>query len=316
MNRFCYRLYQSSLSDGLIHPGVRIIVSLSGGVDSLSLSLLLCEFRDKTDLDLHWVHFNHGLRPESAAEEDFVRNLSLEKDIPLTTVRTDQLRGQRGMQSKARRWRYEHLNRIRSEHGFDRIATGHQLNDLIETQIWRLLRGASLFSLNPISKCSPPYIRPLLHTPKSELEQYLRDQNQPWCEDSSNAENAYTRNLIRNQLIPMMQQCAGGRLEDKFLALDRDARLLAELFEQCVPPDCYQQAVLPYSEIQSRPPLLAAELIHRYLVFNGQPDTNRDNIERIHKQVANNAGNWSINLKNGTRIAGHKKTLIIQINRD
>ncbi len=311
MNRFCYDIFKSSLAEGLIQPHDKIIISLSGGIDSMSLSCLLSDFREKIELDLHWVHFNHGLRPESVGEALFISELSHQKGIPVTIVKTDRLSGHKGMQNQARDWRYENLERTRQELGFDKIALGHHLNDLVETQIWRLVRGGSLFSFNPILKKNLPYIRPLLHIPKLELESYLKEIGQAWCEDASNTENDYTRNLIRNQLIPIMQTCAGGKLEEKLLALDHDARLLKALFQESVPSEQFECDRLAYSDINAYPPLLACELIHRYLLHNGQTEINRNNIELILKQVQSNRGNWSINLKDGVQISGRHKTITI-----
>lgn len=311
MHRFCYHIYKTSLTDGLIQKGDKIIISLSGGIDSLSLCCLLCEFREKIDLDLHWVHFNHGLRKESRSEEAFVRSLALSRNIPIDIIKTDTLIGQKGMQNKARQWRYENLERIRSERGFQKIALGHHLNDLIETQIWRMLRGGSLFSFNPMVPSNPPYIRPLLHTPKSDLESYLRDIGQAWCEDASNAENDYTRNIIRNRLIPEMQKCAGGNFDTKMMALDTEARLLKELFQETIPPQSYQCEHLTYEQINATPPLFAYELIHRFLIHHGQTEISRSNIDLIFKKVHSNVGNWSINLKAGSQISGRYKLITI-----
>ncbi len=312
MNRFCYQIYKTSLADGLIQAGDKIIISLSGGIDSLSLCCLLLEFREKIDIDLHWVHFNHGLRQESKDEEAFIRALALSRKIPVDIITTAKLSGQKGMQNRARQWRYENLARIRIELGFDKIALGHHLNDLIETQIWRMLRGGSLFSFNPMVKLNLPYIRPLLHTPKKDLETYLKKTGQEWCEDVSNDGNDYTRNLIRNQLIPMMQNCAGGNFEEKFLALDSDARLLKELFQQNIPPDRYQQDALTYSQIKTAPPILAYEMIHRFLIYHGQTEINRANIDLIFNQVQANIGNWSIDLKEGIQVFGRQKMITIR----
>lgn len=312
MNRFCYNIYKSSIEENLVTAGDKIVVSLSGGIDSMALSCLLLDFQEKINLESHWVHFNHGLRPESEEEEAFIRDFSAAKGVPVTIIQTDQFCGQTGMQNKARSWRYNNLHRVQEELGFNKIATGHHLNDLIETQIWRMIRGGSLFSFNPMLKLNPPFIRPLLHTPKKELEDYLVATGQTWREDASNDRDNYTRNLIRNQLIPIMQICAGGKLEEKLLSLDGDARLLKELFHKAIPPETYEQETLSYSTITGQPPLLAAEMIHRYLLYHGQTEVNRANIELIHKQVLSNLGNWSINLKDGKAVSGRYKTISIK----
>ena len=278
----------------------------------MSLCCLLLDFREKIDLDFHWVHFNHGLRSESENETEFIRDLARKKDIPATIINTEELSGQKDMQNRARQWRYENLNRIMTEYGFDKIALGHHLNDLAETQIWRMLRGGSLFSFNPMQMKRYPYIRPLIHTPKRDLEKYLLEIGQDWCEDASNSESDYTRNLIRNELMPLLQDCAGGKLEEKLLALDHDARLLKEFFQQQVPQTHYQCESLRYSTIASYPPFFARELIHRFLIHHGQTEINRANVELIFEQINSNRGNWSIDLKEGVQISGQHKVVTIR----
>ncbi|MFH2131453.1 MAG: tRNA lysidine(34) synthetase TilS [bacterium] len=312
MNRFCYQIYQSSTRDGLIEPHDKIIVSLSGGIDSMSLCCLLSAFREKIDLDLHWVHFNHGLRPESEDEAGFIRELAQAEKIPVSIIKTDTLSGQKGMQNRARQWRYENLNRIMAEQGFGKIALGHHLNDLIETQIWRMLRGGSLFAFNPMQKINLPYIRPLLHIPKSALEQYLSDIDRKWLEDRSNSGNDYTRNQIRNQLVPLMQTCAGGKLEEKMLAIDQDARLLKALFQETVPQERYQRESLQYGQVLSVPPVFARELIHRFLIYHGQKEIHRTNIELIFEKIQSNVGNWTIDLKEGVQLSGRYQIITIR----
>ncbi len=312
MKRFSYQIYKSCNTEGLIQHGDKIIVSLSGGIDSMSLCCLLLDFREKIDLDFHWVHFNHGLRSESENEAEFIRDFSQKKNIPVTIVNTEELNGQKDMQNRARQWRYENLNRIMKAHGFDKIALGHHLNDLAETQIWRMLRGGSLFSLNPMQMKRFPYIRPLIHTPKRDLEKYLIEISQDWCEDVSNSGSDYTRNLIRNELMPLLQDCAGGKLEQKLLALDHDARLLKEFFQQQVPEKHYQSDSLQYSIVVSYPSLFARELIHRYLIHHGQTEINRANVELIFEQINSNRGNWSIDLKEGVQISGFNKLVTIR----
>ena len=217
MDRFSYRVFKSSCEKGLIQPGDRLIVSLSGGIDSMSLFCLLHSFSKQIELDLHLVHFNHGLREESHQEESFLRDLAKQRGVPFTVFKATFLKGMSGIQQKARDWRNSHLIEVLKERHFNKIALGHHLDDLVETQVWRLLRGASLFSLSPIQDINLPYIRPLLRFRKQDLEKYLLSINQTWCEDRSNLENEYTRNVIRNQLIPLMQEQAGGRLVEKLM---------------------------------------------------------------------------------------------------
>jgi tRNA(Ile)-lysidine synthase len=314
MDRFCYRIYQHATATDQVAAGDKIIVSLSGGVDSMCLFRVLETFREKIALDLHLVHFNHGLRVESADEEAFVQALARKRDCPVTVIRATGLKKGKGLQNQARIWRYRELNRIMTEIGFDRIALGHQLNDLIETQLWRMLRGGSLFSFEPMADHQPPYIRPLLKVPKDELQRYLAEIRQPWCEDSSNRSDDYTRNLIRNRLIPLLVECSGGgRFEEKMLALSRDAQRLKSLFEAEVRREHYQTQTIAYRTIVEMPELFGLETIHRFLCHHGQDDIKRAHIQRIYDLVAAGRGGWRLNLKNRVDVVGcHGKIRLVE----
>ncbi len=312
MDRFTYKIFQFSIDNQLIEPQDKVIISLSGGIDSMSLFCILNAFREKIDLDLHLVHFHHGLRMESQEEAEFIRNLAKEKNVSFSIIKTNHLKGEKGMQNKARQWRYSHLNKKLKSLNFNKIALGHHLNDLMETQIWKMVRGGSLFSLNPMQIKNLPYIRPLLNTPKNELQDYLEKIGQEWRDDLSNLSDDYTRNLIRNQIVPLLRQCSGGQLEEKFLALNKDSAYLKQYFDQLIPATMYQSDTIAYKKINQLNPLLACELIHQFLVFHDQPEINRDNIQTIFRLVQSNRGNWKVQLKNNRQIIGKNKEIKIE----
>jgi len=312
MDRFSYRVFKFSCDKGLIEPGDKIVVSLSGGVDSMCLFCLLLTFKKRIKFDIHLVHFNHGLREDSLGEETFLKDLATRKGVPITVFHAVHFKGTSGIQQKAREWRYHHLNETLKNLDYNKIALGHHLNDLVETQIWRLLRGASLFSLNPIDTINLPYIRPLLRIRKKELENYLLEIGQEWCEDRSNFEDDYTRNLIRNQLIPMMQQSAGDRFEEKMLALNEDAQKLKRAFEKQIPVSTIEADEIAFDTILRLDPIFSMELIHRFLLHHGQTEVSRAQIEDVYKLVKSKRGNWQIVLKNSQVVMGKNKRIKIQ----
>ncbi len=309
MDRFSYHLFKFSEENQLIEKGDKILVSISGGVDSTSLFRLLHAFREKIDMQLHLVHFHHGLRKESDEEERFISALADRYTTPLSVIKATHLKGASGMQNSAREWRYRHLNQVMRQLDYRKIALGHHLDDLIETQIWRMLRGGSLFAFNPMQVLSLPYIRPLLNTRKEELTAYLRKIGQDWTEDMSNQADDYTRNMIRNQILPLMKDCAGGRLAEKLLALNDDATQLKYFFNDLVPTHKYQQKELSFRMISELNPIFAKELIHQYLIYNNQLEITRASINRIYELVTGNRGGWLVCLKNGISVLGKSKKI-------
>ncbi len=110
MDRFSYKIFQFATNENLIKSGDKIIVSISSGIDSMSLFCLLNAFREKIDIDLHLVHFNHGLRAESEEEENFLLKIAEERSTPISIIRAEHLKDKKDMQNRARKWRYDQLN--------------------------------------------------------------------------------------------------------------------------------------------------------------------------------------------------------------
>lgn len=312
MDRFCFSIFQFCQNNHLISDGDKVLISISGGADSMGVFKVLQQFKEKIRFDLHLIHFHHGLRPESDAEELFIKDLANKTNTPLTIRKACHLKGVKGMQNRAREWRYKSLLEVAEQIGANKIALGHHLDDLMETQIWKLIRGGSLFTLNPMQAFERPYIRPFLETPKQQIKDYLSTIEQPWCEDASNQSLDYTRNVIRNKIIPLMQQCSGGNLSEKFLYIDKDARELRSYFSQLIKPETYQADTIDFSLLQRLNKVFAGELLHQFLLFHEQEEITRKNINKILDLVQQNKGNWKVTLKNGFYVFGHKKVVSIR----
>ncbi|MGK0289236.1 MAG: tRNA(Ile)-lysidine synthase [bacterium] len=313
LDRFTYQVFQFATSHNLIQANQKIIVSVSGGLDSISLFCVLDSFREKIPLELIIVHFHHGLRKESDEEEIFVRNLAKQKEVDCYVYYASDLNKTSGLQQNAREWRYNHLSQLKKETEADVIALGHHQDDLIETTIWKIVRGCSLFGLDALREKNGFYIRPLLQTSKKDLKKYLEQKNQLWMEDQSNQEEYYTRNKIRNQIIPLLRECSGGQFEEKITGLTKDSRQLDEFF--CSSTHLKKNwNELSYKELLELPTIFAHELIHRFLNFHDQTEVTRRNIEKIMELVESGRGNWTLNLKNKKIILGKNKKLMIQDN--
>ena len=208
------------------------LVSLSGGPDSLALLYLLVAVREELGLKLQAIHFDHGLRPESAQEAEWVADQGRALGLPVHLRRTDQLKKLgTGLQSEARRWRGRETQAILAAAGATWVATGHQRNDQWETILLKLLRGAHLTHLRGMKWRSGPYIRPLLATAKEELRGYLRERGQTWLEDPSNRDRGYKRNRVRAELLPLLDDLAGKNMGPRLEALAGQAERLEEMLE-------------------------------------------------------------------------------------
>jgi tRNA(Ile)-lysidine synthase len=217
-----------------LRPGNRVCIAISGGSDSTALLRLIHAAnslpRNALGVGLTAVHINHGLRgDESNADQAFVIDLCGALNIPLyiqpvDTAAIAETRRQT-IEEAARNLRYEVFHNLLLEAKATHVLTAHTLDDQAETVLMKLLRGAWLEGLSAIAPVLdiPPgkVLRPLLAVRREDLRDHLRELNQPWREDSSNSDDAFTRNRIRATLLPAL------RVENP--AIDTTLSNLAEL---------------------------------------------------------------------------------------
>lgn len=219
------------------------LVALSGGLDSVCLCYLLCE----AGYPVAAAHFNHRLRgEESDADERFVREFCKERNVPLFVGSGDVAafaeEERIGTEEAARKLRYAFLERTARECDACCIATAHHANDNAETVLFNLARGTGSAGLAGIAARCGMLVRPLLGVTRAELLSYAHENGLAWCEDATNEDENYTRNFIRAQLLPRMEEVnaaavqhigeAAGRLreDEEFLTELAEARL-SSLFE-------------------------------------------------------------------------------------
>ncbi len=211
-------------------PGAEIVIACSGGGDSVALLHLLADRAPQRDWRLLVAHFDHGLRPTSAGEARFVRELAAERDLPVISERAavgEDRRGGESMEGTARRLRYDFLCRVRDTHvpgGL--IATGHTRDDQLETVALRLERGAGVRGLRAIlPRRADGVVRPLLGVRRNELRTWLEARGARWCEDESNRDTSLDRNRWRRCLEALDEGDYSGLL-DAADDLSRRARAL------------------------------------------------------------------------------------------
>jgi tRNA(Ile)-lysidine synthase len=213
----------------MLAPGDTIVVAVSGGPDSVALAHLLRRLAGGYALSLHAAHLNHGLRGGEAEDEArFVARLMAAWGLPCTVEAADVpaylKRCGGSAEAAARRVRYAFLERVATALGASRIALGHQADDLAETVLMNLLRGAGRRGLTGM----PPvrggrYIRPLIETPRAEILTYLEAEGLPYRLDPTNASPAFLRNRIRHELLPYLERAFAPRLRE---TLGRTAEVL------------------------------------------------------------------------------------------
>lgn len=190
----------------LFEPHQRILLAVSGGLDSMTM----LELFKQSPFSFGIAHCNFQLRGSEAHKDQlFVEDTARKWRLPFYTISFDTLayakKHKLSIQMAARDLRYEWFEKVRQKEGFDLVATAHHLDDSIETLLLNLCRGTGIDGLTGIPAISGHVIRPLLYTSRKEIESYVTDHTIEYREDASNNEDKYHRNAIRHQIIPVME---------------------------------------------------------------------------------------------------------------
>ena len=263
----------------MIPKGSHVIVGVSGGADSVCLLKLLKEYQKKQDFQIYALHVNHHIRGEEALrDEEFSRAVCEKWGIPFTVfhyevpeiAKKQKLSLEEAGRNVRRAAFLKGAEQI-EESGEKVIALAHHENDNAETVLHNLIRGtgaAGLGGIRPVSEDGARYIRPLLCISRKEIEEYLTKKNISWITDSTNMETEYTRNKIRHQIIPIMEEinpqavsCIGRAAEslwkiEEYLQEQTDI-LYGEYVEKsedvfCIRKECFEEKEIMQSYLIMR----------------------------------------------------------------
>jgi len=209
------RVSQTIIQERLLPAGGSVVVGVSGGPDSVCLLHMLrslCTTEGSfPGISLHVAHLNHALRGEAGqADADFVVDLARQWGLPCTVGYEDVAAlaraERRSLEDEARQARYRFLKQIASEVGAARIAVAHHADDQVETLVMHWLRGSGLAGLSGMQPLEGMVIRPLLGVRRAAILHYCEEQSLPFREDASNQDRRFTRNRIRYDLLPVLEQ--------------------------------------------------------------------------------------------------------------
>ena len=184
----------------------KILLSVSGGKDSMAL-LHLFYSHEKFRGRIGVINFEHGIRgADSVADSEFVREWCRARNIPCRVVELKVLEDLKGetVEQCARRKRYEWYGKLLESGEWDYVATAHHMSDNVETLLLRIFRGTGTFGLRGIGE-RDRILRPFLRVERSEIDEYVRVNSVPFREDETNLDSTYSRNFIRNEVLPLVR---------------------------------------------------------------------------------------------------------------
>ncbi len=288
----------------LVEAGDRLVLGVSGGADSVFLFHFFLWLRMRVDISFVVVHVDHGIRGEEAKKDrDFVKRLAEEEAIRFIQYETS-------IPELAKKWKMteEEAGRVYRYRCFEetlehlkgtKLAVAHHRDDQAETVLFQLFRGSALRGLGGMSPKNGHVIRPLLCVSRSEIEETLQREGIEYCIDSTNDENVYARNKLRNQLFPWVEkeirQGAGKHIaksadyiRDLVAYIDAETEKLYQAVAE-EGPECRMVREKAFLELF---PALQRELILKMLVsLSGRKkDIETEHIEQVRRLFLGGTG--------------------------
>lgn len=284
--------------ESLIESDDKIIVGFSGGPDSVFLLEVLLKLKEIINIEIILVHINHLLRGENAdRDENFCREIGKKYNLKVFVKRADinKISEERGigLEEAGREIRYGFFNEILENEKGDKIAIAHNLDDQVENFLFRLIRGSSLRGLRGIDH-RDNIIRPINKVYKKDIIDYLDRNNIKYRIDESNFKNEFTRNSIRLDLIPFIEERYNKKFKEKIINLIEDIK---EVVPNSVNIENITDGKKLYIELLKRENIYTQRLIIREFLESYGIDISREKIENILR-VADSDGSKQIDLSN------------------
>lgn len=313
----------------MLQDGDKVVIGVSGGPDSMTLLNILNNLKEKLNINLYVAHINHMIRKETDEETEYVKDFCAKINVEFfakkVKVEEEAKKQKIGTEEAGRNIRYEFFEEVAKKIGANKIATAHNSNDNAETVLMNIIRGTSVSGIKGIDKVRDgKFIRPIIECSRDEIEEYCKEQNLNPKYDKTNDENIYTRNKIRNMLIPFLKKEFNPNIVDGINRLSQIATEEEQFINKTVEKEYERlkigadnreenQVILDLKEFNKLDYVIKAKLI-LYTISKVYGSTN--GIEKIHiddiiKLCSNNIGNKYLTPKAGIKVYVRKGKIYI-----
>ncbi|QDK37732.1 tRNA lysidine(34) synthetase TilS [Bdellovibrio sp. NC01] len=263
----------------------KILVALSGGVDSTALLRVLSKIHKKDLLGACYFHHGEDANAEYRKEaQAFCEKLCKKLEIPFFALKSSELAKS---EAQYRELRYEALKRLMADEGFTVLATGHHRDDLLETRLLRLIRGTGAQGFQAMLAYKDGIFRPFLEVTKKELKKYLREEKLRTFEDPSNSSLDPLRNWLREEWLKALEKRQRGAVASLARSLETIAQEVSsqpwgDLLSQ---NESYKTQGLSRSFYLTLSPFEQRRLLAQYLFSLGKKDFSQAQLEEIQKRL-------------------------------
>lgn len=314
-----YKVLETIKKYNLINNGDKIVLGVSGGPDSICMLEVLNEIKNGNygiDFNIVVAHVNHMIRKEAINDEKYVKNYCKEKDIEFYSKSIDVKKiannNKIGTEEAGRSVRYEFFDKILEKTHSNKIAIAHNKNDSVETVIMNILRGSGTLGIKGIEAKRDKYIRPLIDCERYEIEKYCEENKLNPVIDKTNFENIYTRNKIRNIVIPYIKEEFNPNIIETISRLSDLISEEQEFFEKIIKikfkdiivQENNTEIVLDLKKFNNEEKVIKSRLLIYTItrLFGNSKKIEKIHIEDIIKLCNNNIGNKYLTPNKNTKV--------------
>lgn len=312
----------------LIEKGDKIVLGVSGGPDSIAMLVCLNELSKIINFEIAVCHINHGIRKNAVLDEQYVKafceKLNVQYYVLHVNVIEEAKKQKRGIEETGRIIRYNFFEDTLEKIGANKISIAHNSNDNVETIIMNIIRGSGTLGLKGIEAKSGKFIRPLIEVSREEIEKFTEEYKPR--HDESNDENEYTRNKIRNIVIPYIKKEFNPNIVQTITRLSsiskEESNFLDKITEEAYKKICVQNVyniknkstiILDLKEFNVLDITIRKRLILYSIkkIFGSTKGIEKVHIDDVIKLCSNNIGNKYLTPNKNIKIVIKNKKIYI-----